>query len=140
MYKKIVKGVLVCVSVVFFALIIGYVTYFTTMNYISRSMLDSDENINTAEAVISDAVPNNAEASPAPTDASGRYYLAKLNNDRIEIYSCGGSMESNSNEQFLYSFTVYVPDIPFEDVVSLKQGIRFNTKEELASFEEDFNS
>lgn len=146
MYKKIVKGVLVCVSVVFFALVIGYVTYFTTVNFISRSMLGGDESGNTAEAVLSDTVPKDDELSPTPANASGTYYLAKLNGDKIEIYSAGSSSnyENQSNQlnqgQFLYSFTVYVPDIPFDDATALKQGIRFNTKEELAAFEEDFNS
>ena len=141
MYKKIVKGVLVCVSVVFFALVIGYVTYFTTMNLISRSMLGGDESGNTVQAVLSDTVPDDSEPSQSPAaDTNQVYYIAKLNGSKVEIYSCGGSSEPPDNEQFLYSFSVYVPDIPYEDVGILRQGIRLNTKEELASFEEDFNS
>ena len=43
-------------------------------------------------------------------------------------------------EKFLYSFKVYASDIPDDDILNLTRGIIFKTKEELASFEEDYNS
>lgn len=141
MYKKIIKGVLVCVSVAFFSLVMAYITYFTATNIINRSLSDRNSSENTAEAVLSDTMPNTAEPSSTPFDSGKEYYLARLSGDRIEIYSCINTDENTEkSERFLYSFSVYLPDIPNDDAGALKQGIRLNTKEELASLEEDFNS
>lgn len=132
MYKKIVKGVLISVSTVFFALIMGYLAYFGTMSIISRSLSDGSELNIAAESVLSDTVPENFE-SPEPTDA-GSYFIAKLNGNKVEIYS----RDKDNTEQFLYAFSVYVPDMPSDDIDALRRGIRFNSKEDLLHFEEDF--
>lgn len=132
MYRKIVKGVLISVSTIFFALIMGYLAYYGTMSIISRTLSGGSDSNTLAESVLSDTIPENFE-SPEPTD-SGLYFIAKLNGDKVEIYS----RDKDAAEQFLYAFSVYVPDMPSDDVDALRRGIRFNTKEELLHFEEDF--
>lgn len=136
MYKKIIKGIIICVSVVFFTIIICYITYLATLNLLNRT---SSSNLNSAEAVISHTVPETADeptASPEPQI----YYIAKLNGDKIEIYLCSASETAETPQKFLYSFKVYQAGIPDEDIANLTRGIIFKTQEELASFEEDFNS
>jgi len=132
MYRKIIKGVLVSVSVVFFAVVVGYIAYSGAVSLISRSLSGSDTSSGAAQSVLSETEPE-AAASPSPPE-SATYFLAKLGGDKIEIYSCDGTQ----NEQFLYSFSVYVPDIPEGDAEALRRGIRFGTKEDLLKFEEDF--
>lgn len=136
MYKKIVKGVILGVSVVFFTLMVGYITYLATLNMINRSSSD----YNSAEAVSSNVTPSDSDLVPSSSPAPETYYLARLNGENIEIYLCSNSETLNNNQKFLYSFKVYPSDIPDEDVLALTRGIIFRTKEELASFEEDYNS
>ncbi len=136
MYKKIIKGIIICVSVAFFIVIICCVTYLATLNILNRAAAD---NPNTAEAVASRAIPETAEESAASPEPS-IYYIAKLNGDKIEIYQCGGSETAETPQNLLYSFKVYRAGIPDEDISGLTRGIIFKTREELASFEEDFNS
>lgn len=62
MYKKLVKSIIICVSVVFFTLMIGYITYFATVNVINRSVT---KNLNSAEAVASQTTPGMQEAIQA---------------------------------------------------------------------------
>lgn len=136
MYKKLLKNIIICVSVVFFTLIIGYITYFAALNVINSS----EKDINSAEAVSSMTAPQGSEPSAKPTSEPQPYYLARLNGSSIEIYLCYDSDSIANNEKFLYSFKVYASDIPEEDINALSRGIILKTKEELASFEEDFNS
>lgn len=130
MYNKVLKGVIVSISVVFFALVIGYIAYYGTMRYV-RSSLAADDGLGggtAAESVISNAVPETAAPSPFG------HYTARLSGDKIEIYS----EDDLGKQQFLYSFSVYLPDIPDGDIEVLNRGIRFETREELLKFEEDF--
>lgn len=138
MYKKIVKGVLVSVSVVFFTLIIGYITYLGTLTILSNSASNKKNDINSAEAVSSQVNPENS--TPMPELDESKYFLAKLSGESIEIYLCDGDSAQNENYHYLYSFSIYLSDIPYDDLLALRQGVKFSTKEELASFEEDFNS
>ena len=137
MYKKLVKSIIICVSVVFFTLMIGYITYFATVNVINRSVT---KNLNSAEAVASQTTPGMQEAIPSSTPGNEQYYLARLNGNSIEIYLCSNTDSAKAAEKFLYSFKVYALDIPDDDILNLTRGIIFKTKEELASFEEDYNS
>lgn len=135
MYRKLLKGVIVSVSVVFFTLMLGYMTYFATLNVINRSAV---ENINSAEAVSSQAVPIEEEPEQSPEIIL--YYLARLNGDNIEIYLCSDNTQASNSQKYLYSFKVYPSDIPDEDILNLSRGIVLRSKEELTSFEEDYNS
>lgn len=137
MYKKIVKNVIVCISVVFFSLIMLYVVYYSAANMINKALSDGGATENAAEAVSAVAVPEDNNSSESDNN---EYYLARLNGDRVEIFSCAIQDGGDRIEKFLYSFLVYAPDIPTDDLAALKQGIRLSTKEELISFEEDFNS
>lgn len=80
------------------------------------------------------------EAIPSSTPGNEQYYLARLNGNSIEIYLCNNADSTKEAEKFLYSFKVYASDIPDDDILNLTRGIIFKTKEELASFEEDYNS
>lgn len=80
MYKKLVKSIIICVSVVFFTLMIGYITYFATVNVINRSVT---KNLNSAEAVASQTTPGMQEAIPSSTPGNEQYYLARLNGNSI---------------------------------------------------------
>lgn len=138
MYKKIVKGVLVSVSVVFFTLVIGYITYLGTLTMLNNTANDKINNANSAEAVSSQINPESS--TPIPELGDSKYFLAKLSGESIEIYLCDGDLSLKENYHYLYSFSIYLSDIPKEDLLALRQGVKFSTKEELASFEEDFNS
>lgn len=132
MYKKLIRNVILCVSVVFFTLTIGYVSYFSAIRLKGHN---SDSPVSSA-AVMSDAAP--ASAAPTLATQEPEYYIAKLNGDLIEIYQCGG--ESENFKKFLYSFKVYRSGIPEEDLSNLTRGIILRSREDLASFEEDYNS
>ncbi len=132
MYKKLLRNAIMCISVVFFTLAIGYVSYFSAVRFFNRG---SDSPVSSA-AVMSDAAP--VTSAPVSATPEPEYYIAKLNGDSVEIYLCGGGSENF--KKFLYSFKVYRSGIPEEDLALLTRGIILRSREDLASFEEDYNS
>ena len=134
MYRKIIKGTFLCMSVILFTMTIGYVVYISTLNILNRSTAP-----NSVQAVMSDAAPAD-EASAAPAAEPKEYYIAKLNGGDIEISLVYETSNSEPKEKFLYSFDVYRGGIPESDLADLSRGIILRSREELAAFEEDFGS
>lgn len=133
MSKKFFRNLAICVSVFAFSLLIGYLAYYFTLHYVAQNTVDHTIPINdnvAAEEVMSPTEPVTEEQIE-----KFDHYLARLEGDVIKIYICG-----EFGEEFLYGLDVYVQDLPQQDVEKLKQGVELKTKQDLTSFEEDYNS
>ena len=116
---------------------IGYITYFATVNVINRSVT---KNLNSAEAVASKQTPGMREAIPSSTPEMSSIISHALMETALKYICAVIQIQQKAAEKILYSFKVYASDIPDDDILNLTRGIIFKTKEELASFEEDYNS
>lgn len=122
-FKSITLGIIVFAA----AVLVGYLAYVVTYRY-------QMQRVN--EAVIPHAA-DMAEAAPASGKQSVTvdYYLARLENRDIAVY-----MVSDGQETFLYRLGVYTANLPAEDLLRLKEGVVLRTRQDLASFEEDYTS
>ena len=133
MNNKLIKNTILCISVILFLTAVGYTAYYATVRILQKTAMSE-----TAEAVMADAAPQTSapRSSPSPRD----YYIARLKGSNIEISLVHENPGEQPKEKYLYSFEVYRNGIPENDISDLTRGIIFRTREELASFEEDFGS
>ena len=133
MNNKLIKNNILCISVILFLTAVGCTAYYATVRILQKTTMSE-----TAEAVISNTAPETAPptSSVLPRD----YYIARLKGSNIEISLVHESAGELPKEKYLYSFEVYRNGIPESDISDLTRGIIFRTREELASFEEDFGS
>ncbi len=133
MNNKLIKNTILCISVILFLTAVGCTAY-----YAAAGILRKTAATETAEAVMADMPPKTAApvSSASPID----YYIARLNGSNIEISLVHETPGEPPKEKYLYSFDVYRNGIPESDISDLTRGIIFKTREELASFEEDFGS
>lgn len=78
-----------------------------------------------------------AEASNLLTEeeiAACDFYMARFDGKGIAIFAC-----SDKGEEFLYTINIRPTDISAEELNILKNGVLLESKEALASFEEDFS-
>ena len=117
MNNKLIKNTILCISVILFLTAVGCTAYYAAAGILPPK---------TAAPV----------SSASPID----YYIARLNGSNIEISLVHETPGEPPKEKYLYSFDVYRNGIPESDISDLTRGIIFKTREELASFEEDFGS
>lgn len=129
MAKKFLKSLSVGLIVFFIAILCGYISYTITLKY-QKELLDDIAGKDNVAATSSQTVTlKDGETVMAD------YYVARLEEDKIAVY-----VSVNQKEAFLYSMDIYETDFPKEDIEKLRNGIIFNTRQELTSFEEDFTS
>ena len=97
---------------------------------------------NNEVSALKNVIPNDVEVREEEIKAS--HFLARLNGNKIEIYVyTEGTPQTEGNEpneKFLYNINVHLSELTEQDVEQLKSGIILYSKEDLASFEEDFSS
>lgn len=62
------------------------------------------------------------------------FYMARFDGKGIAIFAC-----SDKGEEFLYTIDIRPTDISDAELTTLKNGVLLESKEALASFEEDFS-
>ncbi len=126
MVKKMFRSLMLGIVVFSVALLAGYLSYMVTYRYQTQKVL---ENLPPHDAVSAAAV------SPAGPLDTRQHYLARLENGEIAIYAI-----IDGTESFLYTLDIRTGELPAGDLAELRQGIVLTNRQELASFEEDFNS
>ena len=132
MAKKIFRSLMLGIIVFSVAILAGYLSYVVTYHYQTEKLAETVMPQDVAEAA---PVYQNAQPLQDSQVTAVDHYVARFENNDISIYTSSGGKES-----FLYSLDVYAGDLPAEDMVRLREGIILKTKQELASFEEDFTS
>lgn len=134
MTKKFFRSLAIGIAVFAFSVLIMYLTYFFTIDYVTRRQMDAVMPVDDTAAAAQEAA---AESQPLEDSQVQDFdhYLARLEGNTVKIYICGSAGES-----FLYNLNVYVNDIPQQDQEALRRGVILKNKQELTSFEEDYNS
>ena len=135
MYNNTKLSNLLLISVSTFAasILFGYILY----SAITGTPLWKQRKDNIAPTVINHTLPNDTVSAISETNHSTaeQYYLAKENQGKIGVYAYkDGSM------QFLYNIDTLITSLTEDDKLLIRQGVVLYTREELASFEEDFSS
>ena len=128
MAKRFFRSLVVGIIVFAVAILAGYLSYVVTCRYQARDSLP------VTDSAFATPVSRETEPLTGPLRLES-YYLARLENDDISIY-----LLENGKESFLYTLDIYIGDLPEEDRTRLTEGIVLTTRQELASFEEDYNS
>lgn len=128
MTKKFFRGLILGVIVFAAAVTSGYLSYVITCRYRNVGANCSAVKAATAETDSEDEICDTADID------NTEYYIAKLENNNISIYTCHGK-----TEEFLYSFDVQIRNLTAEDVKQLQTGIVLEDKQKLAAFKEDFS-
>ena len=114
------------------AALIGFVMYTTSQVGESLKQPLSSLSAETNRAVSSSRLPVVSQM-PATEVVTISHYIARLDDDRIAIYAY------ENEEKFLYNLDIHINELTQSDMEELRRGIILHTKEELASFEEDFS-
>ena len=127
MAKRYVRITMIGFCVLVFAAACAYLVYMGT----SGTSEESASVFSRAEQpALAESPRTGAEALPA-----AEFYLARVSGETLGIYACTGG-----REEFLYTLSVRIEDIPKEELSLLSRGIVLTDKESLAIFEEDFTS
>ncbi len=132
MAKKFFRSFLVGLIVFAVAVLAGYLSYVWTYRYQSQKL---QESLHAQDHAF--AAPVYREAAPLSSSGilDAEYYIARLENNNIAIYT-----SQDGRESFLYTLHIYTEDLPESDRTRLLEGVVLRTRQELASFEEDYNS
>ncbi len=127
MAKKLLKSLTMGLVVFATALLVGYLAYVATYHYQTGELKDS----------IDMALATPASQGAVPTEEVIRvdYYLARLENHKIAIYTV-----AEEEERFLYTLDVYTGNFPAAELLRLQEGVVLQNRQDLASFEEDYTS
>lgn len=128
MAKKMFRSLMVGLIVFATAVLAGYLSYLWTYRYQSQKLQQS---LHPTDNALAASVYQDAP----PLSASDVLYIARLEHDGISIYTF-----EDGRESFLYTLHIYTGDLPEADRTRLTQGVVLKTRQELASFEEDYNS
>lgn len=126
MSKKLLKSLLTGIFVFAIAIFVGYISYIVTLRY-QADRIRETFSVETPSAATEDRQTDNA--------LNADYYIARIENGNIAIY-----LSRDNREAFLYYLDVYIGDLPYTDIESLRTGIVLETPSALASFQEDFTS
>ena len=127
MAKKVLKSLTMGTVVFLTALLVGYLAYLATYHYQTEKLKESLD--------MALATPASQEAVPTEELIRVDYYLARLENHQIAIYTV-----AEEEERFLYTLDVYTGNFPANELLRLREGIVLKNRQELASFEEDYTS
>ena len=127
MAKKVLKSLTLGAAVFLTALLAGYLAYLATYHYQTEKLKESMD--------MALATPASQGTLPGEEFIRVDYYLARLENHRIAIYTV-----AEEEERFLYALDVYTGNFPATELLRLQEGIVLKTRQELASFEEDYTS
>ncbi|MBQ2614039.1 MAG: hypothetical protein IJB80_01750 [Clostridia bacterium] len=126
MVKKMFRSLILGIVVFAVSLLAGYLSYMLTYRYQAQKVLE--------QLPPNDAVSAAAVSVAGPLDTR-QHYLARMENGKIVIYAV-----TDDTESFLYTLDIRAGELPPGDLAELRQGIVLTNRQELASFEEDFNS
>ena len=126
MSEKLLKSLLMGIIVFVIAVFVGYISYIVTLRY-QADRIRETFSVETPYAATSDNLTENT--------LNADYYIARIENGNIAIY-----LSRDNREAFLYYLDVYIGDLPYTDIESLRSGIVLETPSALASFQEDFTS
>lgn len=132
MAKKFFRSFLIGLIVFAVAVLAGYLSYMWTYRYQTQKLQESLYPQDYAFAT-----PVYRESTPLSSSGilDAQYYIARLENNDIAIY-----ISQDGKESFLYTLHIYTEDLPETDRTRLLEGVVLRTRQELASFEEDYNS
>ena len=132
MAKKFFRSFLVGLIVFAVAVLAGYLSYVWTYRYQSQKLKES---LSAQDQAF--AAPVYRESAPfSSADIfDTQHYIARLENNDIAIYTT-----QDGRESFLYTLHIYTEDLPEADRTRLLEGVVLKGRQELASFEEDYNS
>ncbi len=127
MAKKLLKSLTMGLVVFATALLVGYLAYVVTYHYQTEKLKDSMD--------MALATPASQGTVPAEEVIRVDYYLARLENHKIAIYTV-----AEEEERFLYTLDVYTGNFPATELLRLQEGVVLQNRQDLASFEEDYTS
>lgn len=132
MAKKFFRSLIVGLIVFAVASLAGYLSYVWTYRYQSQRL---QESLHTADSALAAPVYREAPPFSSYDVLEAEHYIARLEENGISIYTF-----QDGKESFLYTLHIYTGDLPEADRTRLLQGVVLKTRQELASFEEDYNS
>lgn len=129
MAKKLFRSMTLGIVVFAVAILAGYLAYGWTYRYQTRKL---QETLAESREASAETLPMESRGTVGiPVD----YYLAKLERRKVVIYTV-----TEGEPTFLYTLTADTTDFPAADLVRLQEGVILRTRQELASFEEDYGS